>query len=364
MRIGIDARAAAEERGGRGTMVRELLLALDRSDARHTYVLAAHERWDAPLSGRFQWRLSSRREPFWHVEAGLSSSRWCDVYLSSNSYLTAWFTRVPTVVVVCDMVAFDRDLAPRLRSRLIERATLPLSIRRAAALTAISKSTALELERRFPAAGPKTSVTLLAAGSRFSEPPETRPEEVARNHGIDRPYVVAVGTLEPRKNLVRLMEAYAGLPAQLREGHRLVLVGATGWSASETLAMAERLGPSMMRLGHVSDSDLVALYQGAALFAYPSLHEGFGLPILEAMASGTAVLTSNVSSMPEVAGDAAIYCDPRDTSSIRAALLSGLTDAALRSKLEAAARARAAEFSWDRHAREVLQIVQRAGSST
>ena len=362
MRVGIDARAAAEERGGRGTMVRELLLALSRLEGPHTYELVARRRWAAPLGDSFRWRLLERPDPWWNLEAGMRAHRHCDVFLSTNSYLTAWFTRVPTVVVVCDLVAFDDALAPQRRARAIERATLPLAVRRAAALTAISHATADDLQARFRAARGKTSVTLLAADARFETDAGPSVEEVRVRHGlVGRPYVLTVGTLEPRKNLPRLVEAFAALPARLLDTHDLVLVGAVGWDADETLEAAARHRGRIHQLGHVAEEDLPALYRGAATFAYPSLYEGFGLPVLEAMAAGTPVLTSNVSSLPEVAGDAAVLVDPRSVPAIRDGLERVLGDPVLARALLARGRERAAAFSWNRHAREVLAVLERAG---
>jgi alpha-1,3-rhamnosyl/mannosyltransferase len=362
LRIAIDARAAAEERGGRGTMVRELLLALDRLDAGHRYELVARRRWDAPLSEAFRWRLLPRRDPWWNVEAGATAHRHAGVFLSTNSYLTAWFTRVPTVVVVCDLVAFDDALAPQRRARAIERATLPPAVRRAAALTAISQATADDLAARFPAARPKTAVTPLAADERFARDDGPSVAEVRVRHGLgERPYVLAVGTLEPRKNLPRLVEAFAALPPALRDAHELVLAGAVGWNTDATLAAVAR--HRVRQLGHVPEDHLPALYRGAAAFAYPSLYEGFGLPVVEAMAAGAPVLTSNVSSLPEVAGDAALLVDPWSVPSIRDGLARLLADRDLARRLAARGRERAATFSWERHAREVLTVVERAAAA-
>ncbi len=365
MRIGIDARAAAEERGGRGTMVRELLRALARSAAPHSFELLGRERWDdgAEFDERFRWRLLPQSDPWWNVRAGATAHRFCDTFLSTNSYLTVWFTRVPSVMVVCDLVAFDDELAPQRRARVIERATLPPAVRRATALTAISQATADDLGRRFPPARAKTTVTPLAADARFGATDGPSVTEVAARHAIERPYVLAVGTLEPRKNLPRLIEAFALLPDELRDAHELVLVGAAGWETEATMRSIAAHGGLVRALGHVPDADLPALYRGAALFAYPSLYEGFGLPVLEAMTAGATVLTSDISSLPEVAGDAALYCDPRSSESIRDALARGLGDPAGAAELARRGTARAATFSWDRYAAETLAVLERAAGS-
>jgi glycosyltransferase involved in cell wall biosynthesis len=358
MRIGIDARAAAEERGGRGTMVRELLLALERLAPPHTFELVARTRWAAPLGDRFTWRLIDRPDPWWNVLAGAGAGRRCDAFLSTNSYLTAWFTRVPTAMIVCDLVAYHDEYSPQRRAKVIERATLPLAVRRAEAITAISQATADDLTARFPRALAKTTVTPLAADARYAS---AAPDPAAlERHGLRSPYVLAVGTLEPRKNLPRLIEAFAALPAELRDGHELALVGGGGWEMEETMRSIAGHAGLVRRLGHVPDADLPALYAGAALFAYPSLYEGFGLPVLEAMAAGTPVLTSDVSSLPEVAGDAALLVDPEDAGAIGDALTRLVEDRELADRLRRQGRLRASHYTWERTAELTVEAYREA----
>jgi glycosyltransferase involved in cell wall biosynthesis len=347
MRIGIDARAAVEEKAGRGTLVRELLRSLHESDAPHEFVLAARERWDEPLDQRFKWWLDGAGDPWWNVKVGATAHRRCDVFVSTNSYLTVWFLRVPSVMVVCDMVTFHDEHRPQRRAKVIERATLPLAARRADVFAAISEATADDLAAHFPKTEPRTVVTPLAADEHFFS---AQAGDVRPRHGLNRDYVLAVGTLEPRKNLPALIEAFTGLP----DTHDLVLVGALGWETGETQAAIARHPDRIKALGHVSDADLASLYAGAALFAYPSLYEGFGLPVLEAMAAGAPVLTSNISSLPEVAGDAAILVDPRSVDAIREGLRRGLADP------PRGGRERARTFSWARYARQIVQACESA----
>lgn len=352
MRIGVDARAAVEERGGRGTMVRELLRAW-RSDSRgHELILYARERWPDADGEHVRWSPIGSRDPLWHVAAARRANRECDVFLSTNSYLTAWFLRVPTAVVVCDLVAWSPEFAPQRRAGLIERATLPYAIRRAAALDCISASTEQDLVARFPAAGSKAVTIPLAADERFASSGPRRDLD-------GRPYVLGVGTLEPRKNLPRLVEAFASLPDAVRGDRVLALAGPPGWETDATVAAARRHSDVVRPLGFVPDADLPALYRGADLFAYPSLYEGFGLPVLEAMSSGTPVLTSSISSLPEVAGDAAVYVDPTDTADIAAGLERALSDTELRSRLVEAGIQRARRFSWSRCGSETLDLLER-----
>ena len=352
--IGIDARAAAEVAAGRGRYVRELLRGLATLDGGR-YVLYARELWDDPaLDERFHWRLDRLRDPLWNVVTAVRASRTVDAFLSTNSYLTAWFTGVPTAPVVFDLVPFVEGARAQSRSALIERATIRPALRRAAVLPCISQATRDDLLRRFPVAAGKTVAIPLAADGAFAA---AKAGDVPARHGLDRPYLLAVGTLEPRKNLERLVAAWNRLPASLRERHALALVGPRGWDDEPILRAAAASGARL--LGRVSDSDLAALYAGCAAFAYPSLYEGFGLPVLEAMSAGAPVVTSNVSSLPEVAGDAAMLVDPRDEVAIAAALERLLTDPVLAAELRARGRRRAVAFSWERCARETRDLLYR-----
>jgi alpha-1,3-rhamnosyl/mannosyltransferase len=361
--FGIDARAAAEVPAGRGRVVRELLRALARSDADARFVLFARKPWDGvPVDERFRWRRIDLPDPLWHLGCAASASRATDALLSTNSYLTAWFTAVPTVPVVYDLVAWLPGARAQARAARIERATIRPAVRRAQALLSISEATRRDLVERFPAAAGKAVVVPLAADPAFAaRVPDAERDAVLAEHGLERPFVLCTGTLEPRKNLTRLLDAWARLPAPVRTGHDLVLVGPRGWERDEVL---RRAGEEVRVLGFLPDAQLVALYQACRVFAYPSLYEGFGLPVLEAMAAGAPVVTSDVSSLPEVGGDAVAYADPRDTASIAGALERLLTDAAERARLAAAGPRRAAGFSWDRTAAEMLAALQAAAAST
>jgi glycosyltransferase involved in cell wall biosynthesis len=359
--IGIDARAATEVAAGRGRVVRELLRALDtRKDDPHRYVLYARQAWDEhPLDERFSWHPISAKDPLWHLLAARAANKQCDVLLSSNSYLTTFFTRIPVVPIVYDMVTFEPSMRPNGRSSLIERLTLAPAVRRSASLIAISQATANALGARFPKALGRTVVAPLGVTPALSA--ELDPGEAA---ALAPPgFVLAVGTLEPRKNLPRLVAAYSELSEELQRAHPLVVVGALGWETSATLDALRSLGSRCTMLGHVSDAALAELYRRCAVFCYPSLGEGFGLPVLEAMAAGAAVITSNLSSLPEVGGDAVEYVDPHATSSIAESLRTLLADEPRRAELKQRARLRAQMFSWERFAEVVLAALEEAAGA-
>jgi glycosyltransferase involved in cell wall biosynthesis len=375
--IGIDARAAVEVPAGRGRVVRELLrvLAAGGEDGARTggapaagasagdarYVLYTREPWDDPAlaaavrAGRLRWCAIDAREPWWHVRAARRANRECDVFFASNSYVTPQFLRIPCVALVHDLIAFDRAMRPNRRSRAIEQLTLGPTVRRAAALLVTTHATAELLAARYPRAAARIVLAPLGVSATLAKGGDTA--------ALPAPgFVLAAGTLEPRKNLPRLVAAYRRLPQALRARHSLVVVGALGWETGATLQALDSLGAQAIRLGYVSDAELAELYRRCAVFCYPSLGEGFGLPVLEAMAAGAAVLTSNISSLPEVGGDAVAYADPYDVASIAAGLEGVLEDNNVRAELGRRARERAAEFSWEHFAGRVVATMRLAAS--
>ena len=353
--IGIDARAASEVQAGRGRYVRELLLALEAhatSVDDVQFVLYARRQWGDLDPTRFTWRLHRLPDPLWHAAAAVDASRRTDVFLSTNSYLTAWMCRIPTAVVVFDLVAFLFPEEARSRAALIEKATIGLAIRRAAALACISEATRADLIERFPASRPKTRVIPLAADPGF----RTSERNPSNGEVTSGRFVLSVGTLEPRKNLERLISAWQTLSPATRAGRSLVLVGPRGWKEAGILSAAR--GEDILVTGHINDEELRNLYRNCDCFVYPSLYEGFGLPVLEAMTAGAPVVTSNVSSLPEVAGDAALLVDPLNTSAIAAAIAKILDDPNLAADLRELGATRAKEFSWERTASETLALLR------
>jgi glycosyltransferase involved in cell wall biosynthesis len=357
VRIAIDARAAAEVSAGRRRYARELLSALSRLDSDHEFLLYARQSWSGgDLDSRFRWTAFGAPGLAWPLLAGVRMTRSADVALACTSYAIVAPWTIPGAAIVWDLAPFDRSLRTP-RGSLLERVTLPVAIRRCESLVAISQATRRDLEQRFPRARGRTHVAHPAADELFSAQPRDDEAALARL-GLERPYVLVTGTLEPRKNLPRLIEAFVGLEETVRRGWTLVLAGAAGWETDATFASASAQPDLVKTLGYVSDADLASLYRQADLFAYLSLYEGFGIPVLEAMQSGTAVLTSSVSSMPEVGGDAARYADPREVRDIRRALRELIVDPELRDRCAAAGLVQARRFSWDTTAREVLSVLE------
>jgi alpha-1,3-rhamnosyl/mannosyltransferase len=351
--IAIDARMAAEVPAGRGRYVRELIRCLPPLLGEHRLELYARRRWmQLPDSEQVRWRIVPGGDIRWPLAAGRAMRGACDVALASSSYLLCAAAPAPVHSIVWDFVPFHRELHPP-RAGLLERATLPLAVRRCASFIAISAATRDELVARYPSVAGRTAIAHPGVGAEFA-PGDDEDDRALARHGVRRPYLLATGTLEPRKNLPRLIAAFASLPEDVRAGRRLVLAGAPGWETDETFAAVSSHARLVQTLGYVPDEDLGALYRGAEAFCYPSLYEGFGIPVLEAMRSGTAVLTSGVSSMPEVAGDAGCYVDPLDTADIARGLAELLADPAARERRVQLGLRQAERLTWEQTARAVL----------
>lgn len=184
-------------------------------------------------------------------------------------------------------------------------------------------------------------------------------ERTKAKYGVDGDYLLYLGTLHPRKNLVRLIEAFQLARPQLPPTLKLVIAGQKGWLYDEIFARAQSLGLTghILFPGYVDDADKPALLSGARAYIFPSLYEGFGLPVLEAMTCQTPVLTSRVSSLPEVAGDAALLIDPHSSDDIAAGLVRLVGDAALRHRLVEQGLKQIEKFSWDKAAKQILEIL-------
>lgn len=211
----------------------------------------------------------------------------------------------------------------------------------------------------FPVSGEKIVVTHLGVYEAFHSRSEIETQDTLRQFNLSyRGFVLSVGTLEPRKNLERLLTAYSALPEGIRRDYPLVLAGGGGWKDSDLqrqIQQMERRG-EVTRTGYLPRSQLLDLYASAAVFAYPSIYEGFGLPVLEGFASGTPVLTSNVTSMPEVSGGAALEVNPLSMDEIRHGLFSLLDDSALRSRHTQLGLERVREFTWAKCAEQTMAV--------
>lgn len=271
----------------------------------------------------------------------------------------------PSVVTIHDLGYVHHPEAHPPQDRRMLDWTTRWSTRVARRVIAISDATRRDLIEWYRLPEDKIDVIPHGVDPRFFA---VTSEDICRARqrlALPEHYVLAVGTIQPRKNLGRLAIAMhelaaAGLP------HRLVIAGKRGWLASQVQREISQSGMAdrVIFLGYVPPEALPALYAGAGALAFPSLYEGFGLPILEAMAAGTPVVASDRSAIPEVAGDAALLMNPLAPESIAQGLIRVLTDPTLRATLIARGKERAAEFSWDRTATETLAVLRRVRDGT
>ncbi len=368
MRIAFDATAIPANRTGAGNYIFNLVQALARIDAQNEYYIFAKPDHidefgiDQP-NFRFQSvDLSSRPLRLAWEQFGLpfGLKRLGVDVLHSPHYTMPIPKTCKSVVTFCDMTFHLLPDMHSLLKRIFFRRMMRWSARHADRLIAISESTRRDVMRLLNVAPQRILSIPLAASSDYCALPAEHVAETCTRYGLTPgTYIYYVGVLEPRKNVPLLLEAYAALAAEFPDVP-LVIAGKKGWMYDEIFRRVTALGleQQVRFLGYIPDSDLAPLYNGARVFVYPSRYEGFGLPVLEAMQCGTPVITTNVSSMPEVAEDAALLVAPDDRAGLTSALRRVLTDDTLARDLAQRGRARATNFSWQRCARETLQVYQ------
>jgi glycosyltransferase involved in cell wall biosynthesis len=363
MRVAIDARKLHDF--GIGTYIRNLLRHLARIDRDTEYVLLSR---DADLEGLRQLgenfrpvRESSRNYSFReqiHIPYLLARER-PNVYHAPH-YVLPPAVPCRSVVTIHDTIhlMFPQYL-PNRGAYVYAKSLMWAAARRSDRILTVSESSKRDIIHYFNIAPEKIVVVYNALDERFGLEPD--PAEIARvreRFQLEHGFVLYVGNIKPHKNLVRLIEAFDGLRRDGFEDLKLLIIGdeISKWPALRRAVHRHKLHKHVRFLGFQSDDTLASLYRLAAVFVFPSLYEGFGLPPLEAMASGTPVVTSNVSSLPEVAGDAAVLVDPYDADAIRDGIKRVLTDPALREDLRRKGLQRAQEFSWERSVARTREI--------
>jgi glycosyltransferase involved in cell wall biosynthesis len=285
----------------------------------------------------------------------------CELF-HATEHLLLPLRRCPTVLTVHDLIfhLFPQHHKPLNRWYL--NAALPLYCRRASAIICVSERTKSDLVGAWRVDPAKVHVVYEAPDEIFQPAAPAQVADVRRRYGLPERYLLTVGTIEPRKNLTRLVEALELLRLSCEDA-RLVVVGSTGWLYKDfydRLARSEHRS-AVLLTGFVPNVDLPAVYSGAIATVFPSLYEGFGLPVLESMACGTPVVTSQAASLPELGGDAALYFDPQDVPGMAAALQQVWCDPELCHSMRAQGLIRAARFSWARAAQETLRVYESVG---
>lgn len=357
MRIGINLMGVPAKRTGIHRYSRCLMRALLESDEESEYFVFGGPHILHEIDGRGRLtkvacgskaRVGRRLKE--QTVLPMYAGRWELDLIHSVNNVSPVLAGARSVVTVHDITfrKFPRERFKREKT-LYYKVLVPLALRRADKIISVSNNTAKDIASAYFI--PKNRIRCVYNGvdDSFGKDSERT---------FDLPYILFVGSVEPVKNLLRVIEAYGSISSRLPSEHILVVAGPEDWGSSGAAELAHSLGieKNVVFTGEVSDKEIQGLYKHADLFVFPSLYEGFGLPVLEAMTCGTPVITSNTSSLPEVAGDAAVLIDPCDVEKIAGAMLRVLKDGDLRRELSLKGKERAKSFTWDRCARETLKV--------
>lgn len=360
MRIGIDARSLSRPKTGIGSYTCNLLRSLIKIANGNQFFIYTCREFDESVFGESDV-ITVRRSNFpigtlWTqavLPFQLEKDK-IDIFHSPETMIPI-FGNTPSIATVNDLISFLFPAGHDLKARLAANFYPPV-FRKAKRLIAISENTSMDIQNRFGISTGKISVVPISYDEDLFKPVED-PSGVLRKYDVKQPYILFVGVLSPRKNVGRLIEAF-GIILKRGVDINLVIAGPFGWQCKSVFDTVNNLGFSerIKFTGPVDSSDLPAIYSGASIFVFPSLYEGFGIPVLEAMACGTPVITSNVSSLPEVAGDAALLIDPHSSTDLADAICRLISDRDMANLLKTKGFERIKKYSWMRTAEETLKI--------
>jgi glycosyltransferase involved in cell wall biosynthesis len=366
MKIGIDVHAAEQDGSGNCTYIRGLLQALLSQDFENEYVLYAvdgkhHFYQCLRQDAKVRLRMLPVENPLVRIPLFLGRATYRDALdILHVQFIAPPWHRGKLVVTIHDLgflhvpETFSRFFV--FRSKILVRQTA----RRAAKIIAGSQFSKEDISTKYSLLPERIAVIPYGISSRFSE--VRNPGQIQKTlakYRVQQPYILSLGRLNPRKNLVSLANAFNRLKSEKNLTHQLVIAGRDDYRATKTIgSIRNEGGHDVVLTGFVEEGDLPALYQGADIFIYPSLFEGVGLPVLEAMAAGVPVIASKTSSLPEMVGDSGIVVDPLSVDEIAQAIWRLVSDENLKEEYRRKGRKRAAEFSWESTAGETLKIYQ------
>jgi glycosyltransferase involved in cell wall biosynthesis len=370
MRIGLDGIPLANLLTGIGHYTFELATALAGLDPDDEFELVSpfaflpeisREKLPSNLSLE-EARVSLLGKRWWAVGLPFHLKRARYALFHGTNYDIPLWNRCPTVVTIHDLSVW---LLPHMHERRIVRRArrrLPIMARNATMIIAATESGKRELCEHLKVEPERVSVTPYAPRRSFRPVLPARAAEVRGRLGIEGEFLLFVGTIEPRKNLITLIRAYEELLRASSHRPQLVIAGKEGWLTEELFAHIRRAGleERLRFTGYIPEEDLAALYSSCTAFIYPSLYEGFGLPPLEAMASGAPVITSRIGSITEVVGQGALLIEPMDAAGLAASIVKLLEDERARERLRQKGRERAAEFTWEKTAAQTLEVYREA----
>lgn len=367
MRIAIDASRVINEKAGIGRYTKKLIGNLLEIDKENDYILLFNF-WNNFLTKKAQaesykqknTEIKCRRYPGLIKESLLKSNfgfnrflnKEADIFLAPTFLDFDFSLKISQIVVIHDLSMFyyPEHLGKKLSNKF-EKVT-KMAAEKSDKIITISQSTKRDLIKTLNIEKDKISV-IYPGLNKFPVVASKLPNGLKSQE-----YILAVGTIEPRKNLIGLIKAYAMLSEKLQNKYPLVLSGAIGWGTDEIFKEAEKIKDKIRFLSYQPDEMLAKLYKEAKVFVYPSFYEGFGFPIIEAMQFGTPVITSDLSSMPEAGGRAALYIDPEDSKSISGALQKVLEGKINIDKVSKLGQDQASKFSWEKTAKETLELIK------
>jgi len=357
-RLGVDLRAALDDLTGIGVYTRALLEELARRGSFDIVTMAhrapRHDSWMREHGIAFEAQSAPYGVLWQQLRLPRRLARGdVDVFWSPLQTLPL-LGDTPAVVTVHDLTTLLLPETHRLKVQITQVPLLGRSLARARRIVAVSEATAADIRQFFPEVAPRLSVITGGVASRFR--PASAEQVAATRRELDCPdgYVLYVGTLEPRKNVELLVDAWLALREEHGDVPPLVLVGGYGWKSRALHARLEALAAEGVHLlGRLADDEHLRVLQAARCFVYPSLYEGFGLPAAEALACGVPTVVTNTSSLPEVVGDAALLVDPHDPGDLAEAMRRVLQEPGLAADLAARGPRQAARFSWERSAEQL-----------
>ncbi len=362
MKIAFDAREAAGSPAGKGQVVAGLLPALTRIDREDQFYVFLKDDIDIALPANAEKVFISAPSFLWHVAALRKAKELgVDLYVSPTSFIVPAISRIPSLIVVHDMVVFKKVAYHQRKARIIERITLRRAVRNARMIVAVSEHTAKDLVSYFPESAPKTTV-IYSANPQENANLQSDCAVIQTKYKLPEKFILYVGTLEPRKNPQGILHGYAAYRKKAGDhAVPLVLAGKPGWHADDFSKQCTLLGieSAVHFTGYVPQKDLGCFYRLASCFLFPSLYEGFGLIVLEALQLGCPVITSGVSALPEAGGDAAHYVDPRDYEAIGNALYEVVTNPGVAADMREKGYRHSAKFTWQHSAEAYKNLIHK-----
>jgi glycosyltransferase involved in cell wall biosynthesis len=361
MKIGIAARGLSVESGGVKQYIESLtsaLLKIDNTNKYYIFYNLNNSKRKFPKANEIV--LSSSSKLFWdyYLIPKAIKDYELDIMLFPKNILP-FFINCKSVIVIHDLAFFMNELnAYPLTDTFYMHMMIKSSVKRANRIITVSENTKRDIIKFLGVEESKITVTHLASNKKYRIiEDEIRLNEIKKKYNLNNKFIFYCGSLSPRKNMIRLLMAFDIIRNKIP--HKLVLTGGRSWNDKTLNNLIHKIGDDVIKLGFVPDEDTPLLYNLADLFVYPSLYEGFGLPTLEAMACGCPVFTSNVSSIPEVIGDAGIMIDPYNVDEMAKSMYDILKDDGMKGDMVKRGQKQIKKFSWDKCAKETLDVLEK-----